>query len=115
MVVAVKNEFDAIWSAPVEILIQGGTAEQLDTPEHLSAASAGLNRHNVSWTAVAGAAGYELAYSADGGQSWTSAQTFEANLLVRGLSYGETLLYRVRAVAGSSDLPAISRPYIVLS
>ena len=102
VVVAVKNEFDAIWSAPVEILIQGGTAGQLDAPEHLSAASAGLNRHNVSWTAVAGAAGYELAYSADGGQSWISAETAETNLLVGGLSYGKTLLYRVRALPDSS-------------
>ena len=98
VVVAVKNEFDAIWSAPVEIRISETAPEQLETPEILSAASAGLNRHEVVWTPIDGAAGYELAWSADGGVSWTSVQTAEANLLISGLTYGDTLLYRVRAL-----------------
>ena len=97
-VVIVKNDYEAIWSAPVTVTITEAATEPLPAPTISSVVSAGINRHTVSWTPVDGAAGYELTYSADGGQSWTSAETAETNLLVGGLTYGKTLLYRVRAL-----------------
>lgn len=98
VVVAVKNEFDAIWSAPVTVTITEFSPEPLAAPAITSAGSAGLNRHALTWTGIAGADGYEISWSADGGLTWSSRVTDQAETLITGLTYGETLLYRVRAL-----------------
>lgn len=102
-VVIVKNEFDAIWSAPVHIVITNENAEKPDVPGTVSAASSGQNTHTVSWDAVSDAAGYELAWSSDGGVSWTSLETEETSALVSGLNYGQMIYYRVRALGNGPE------------
>ncbi|MBR2693708.1 MAG: hypothetical protein IKE69_05800 [Thermoguttaceae bacterium] len=98
VVVAVKNEFDAIWSAPVTVTIREFAPEQLAAPEITSIAPAGLNRHALAWTEIAGAAAFEIAWSADGGEVWSSLYAAGTETLITDLVYGETLLYRVRAL-----------------
>ena len=60
-------------------------------------ASYGLNRHQITWTAVEEAIGYELSYSADGGRTWNSVETTETSLVISGLEYGADVIYQVRA------------------
>ena len=98
VVVAVKNEFDAIWSAPVTVTISAFSPEPLAAPEIISADSAGLNRHALAWTVTGGAAGYEISWSADGGLTWSSLNTADTEALITGLTYGTVAVYRVRAL-----------------
>nr|MCR5360324.1 hypothetical protein [Thermoguttaceae bacterium] len=64
--------------------------------------SGGANRHRIDWNAVENAAGYELSYSADGGNTWVSIQTAETSAVVGGLVYGADVSYRVRALGTGS-------------
>ena len=97
-VVIVKNDYEAIWSAPVTVTITKAAPEPLAAPKISSVVSAGKNRHTVSWTHAGGAAGYELAYSADGGETWNNLTAGEERIQVAGLDYGTTVCYRVRAL-----------------
>ena len=70
-----KNNYEAIWSAPVVINIAQPDPAALAVPKIRSAASAGRNSHSVIWNSVAGASGYEIAWSVDGGVSWSGKST----------------------------------------
>ena len=59
--------------------------------------SYGANRHQIQWKAVSNASGYELAYSTDG-SSWTTVSTADTAAVVTGLTYGQDVRYRVRAL-----------------
>ncbi|MGI5832140.1 MAG: YDG domain-containing protein [Thermoguttaceae bacterium] len=60
--------------------------------------SYGANRHRLLWTAIENASAYELTYSADGGGTWSSVTSGTTSGIVRGLSYGDDMVYRVRAL-----------------
>ena len=60
--------------------------------------SYGANRHKITWDAVENASGYELAYLAEGGNTWVSVQTADTNAVLSGLTYGTDVAYRVRAI-----------------
>ena len=64
-------------------------------------ASHGANSHKLEWDAVENAASYELAYSTDG-EIWNKYLATEANAVVTGLNYGDTVFYRVRALGKSA-------------
>ena len=77
--------------------------KQLESPSILTGSrgnyvSFGANRHQIIWGEIEHASGYELAYSGDGGISWTSIETLETNAVVTGLTYGTDVTYRVRAL-----------------
>ncbi|MBQ3388188.1 MAG: hypothetical protein IJG60_03140 [Thermoguttaceae bacterium] len=93
-----RNRGEAVWSAPVTITITEPETVELNTPRITELASAGKNSHSVAWTEVAGAAGYELAWSADGGQTWNTVPAETARSVVKNLACGTTVLYRVRAL-----------------
>ena len=81
-----------------------GLIEPLDAPTILTGSngyyvSYGANRHQVTWSAVDRAAAYEFAYSEDGGSTWTSLETNDTSAVVRGLTYGTDVSYRVRALS----------------
>ncbi|MBQ3389121.1 MAG: hypothetical protein IJG60_07910 [Thermoguttaceae bacterium] len=83
-------------------ITSGGGGEQLAAPTISTGAnriyvSYGANRHQLIWTEVANASGYELAYSADG-DAWQTVSAAEASAVVRGLTYGASVTYRVRAL-----------------
>ena len=63
--------------------------------------SAGANRHRIVWTGIDNAAGYQLAYSADG-TAWLYLETAETSAVIPGLEYGSLVVYRVRALAGTN-------------
>ena len=97
-VVAVKNDYEAVWSAPVRITIRQGALQELAAPEIAALAASGRNRQNVLWKEVAGAAGYEIAWSADGGASWSSRAVSSLSYRAQNLPYGAQVLYRIRAL-----------------
>ncbi|MBO7726027.1 MAG: hypothetical protein J6S40_06120 [Thermoguttaceae bacterium] len=75
----------------------------LDAPAILTGSggryvSGGANRHQIDWTDVENAVGYELAFSSDGGGTWNSVVTDETSAAVGGLAYGADVTYRVRAL-----------------
>ena len=77
-------------------------AEQLSAPTITTGTrgvyvSYGANRHLLQWSAVENASGYELSYSADG-STWTTVEAAETSAIVRGLTYGTDVTYRVRAL-----------------
>jgi hypothetical protein len=81
---------------------QGSVTEQLETPAITTGSkgiyvSHGANRHLIQWDAVENASGYELAYSTDG-STWTTAAAGGTSAVVRGLTYGTDVTYRVRAL-----------------
>ena len=81
---------------------QGSTTEQLETPAITTGSksiyvSYGANRHQIQWGAVDNASGYELAYSTGGG-TWTTIAAGGTSAVVRGLTYGTDVTYRVRAL-----------------
>ena len=63
--------------------------------------SHGANRHFIQWEENYIAPVYELAYSTDG-ESWTIVQTSETSVVVSGLTYGDVISYRVRALGKNS-------------
>ena len=97
-VLIVKNDYEAVWSAPVEITISEPAPKELSAPKIGGIVSAGRNAQRVSWNAVAGAEKYEVAWSADGGESWSSRQSDALSFRAANLPYGESILYRVRAL-----------------
>ncbi|MBQ3389445.1 MAG: dockerin type I repeat-containing protein, partial [Thermoguttaceae bacterium] len=60
--------------------------------------SYGANRHCIVWTAVENASGYRLAYSSNNSDTWTNIETTETSAVVTGLTYGDVVIYRVRAL-----------------
>lgn len=82
-------------------------AEQLATPMILTGnkgvyASYGANRHQIRWNAVENAVGYELTYTSDNRDGWTSVITTETSAVITGLTYGDEVSYRVRALGEGS-------------
>ena len=81
---------------------QGSGPEQLAAPEITTGdegvfVSHGANRHCLQWTAAENASGYELQYSADGSR-WTAVSAADTAAAVTGLTYGQDIRYRVRAL-----------------
>ncbi len=77
-------------------------SEQLASPTILTGnkgiyASYGANRHQIVWNGFENVSGYELQYSADG-SSWTTVFVSEPVAVVTGLTYGQDVKYRVRAL-----------------
>ncbi|MBR2694601.1 MAG: hypothetical protein IKE69_10355, partial [Thermoguttaceae bacterium] len=97
-VLVVRNGGEAVWSAPATITITQPPAKELETPKITALVTAGRNRHALSWNGVAGNSGYEVAWSADGGESWSSRQSDALSFRAANLPYGESVLYRVRAL-----------------
>ena len=64
--------------------------------------SYGANRHYLQWTAVNNASGYDLQYTVDG-SNWTSIKTADTAAIVRALTYGTDVTYRVRALGDGSS------------
>ena len=82
--------------------VTAGGGEQLAAPTITTGTrgvyvSYGANRHYLQWTAVDNASGYELQYTVDG-SNWTSVESAETAALVKGLTYGADVTYRVRAL-----------------
>ena len=71
--------------------------DPLAAPENVAASSAGANRHQVRWNAVAGAVEYSLAYSTNK-TTWTTVAATDTAYTVTGLSYRTTVYYKVMAV-----------------
>lgn len=85
---------------------QGSAAEQLAAPAILTGTgsffvSHGANRHQVIWSEILNASGYELAWTSDG-QTWETLQTSETAAVITGLTYGDRMTYRVRALGSGS-------------
>ena len=81
-------------------------SEQVAAPTILTGirgiyASYSANRHQITWSTVSHASGYELAYSADR-IHWTSVSVSETSAVVTGLTYGADVQYRVRALGTGS-------------
>ncbi|MBO7725850.1 MAG: hypothetical protein J6S40_05225 [Thermoguttaceae bacterium] len=81
-------------AAPVPVILDAPT---ISTGSRGVYASYGANRHRIAWNAVDNASGYELQYSADGVR-WTAVSTAETAAVVTGLTYGQGVQYRVRAL-----------------
>jgi hypothetical protein len=64
-------------------------------------ASYGANRHQIQWDVIDNASGYELQYSADGSR-WTTVYVAETTAVITGLTYGDEVSYRVRALGEGS-------------
>jgi hypothetical protein len=82
-------------------------SEQLATPTILTGnngvySSYGANRHQIRWNAVENAVGYELTYTSDNRDGWTSVITTETSAVITGLTYGDEVSYRVRALGEGS-------------
>lgn len=72
----------------------------------IKAAAAGYNRANVTWTAVSGAAGYELFRATKQNGAYTKVRTLTASTrsyIDTGLSTGTAYYYKVRAYKTSGS------------
>ena len=81
--------------------------EQLASPTILTGnkgvyVSYGANRHQITWDAIENASGYELTYTSDNRDGWTSVIAFETSAVITGLTYGDEVAYRVRALGTGS-------------
>ena len=86
---------------------QGNGPEQLAAPTILTGnkgvyVSAGANRHQITWDTIENASGYELTYTSDNRDGWTSVITTETSAVITGLTYGDEVAYRVRALGEDS-------------
>ena len=93
-------------SGIVDVVI-GSETTQLAPPTILTGTlnyyvSYGANRHQIVWTDVENAAGYTLAYSEDGGATWTTVNADETSRVITGLTYGADIRYRVRALGSGN-------------
>ncbi|MGI5832824.1 MAG: YDG domain-containing protein [Thermoguttaceae bacterium] len=90
-------------SVPASITGGGGqlAAPTIQTGIRGVYVSAGANRHQIVWTTVANASGYELSYTTGGG-TWTSIETTGTDAVVLSLTYGTDVTYRVRALGAGS-------------
>ncbi|MBO7725389.1 MAG: hypothetical protein J6S40_02880 [Thermoguttaceae bacterium] len=93
-------------SAVFTVTATAGGGEQLASPTITTGAkdvyvSHGANCHQLVWTAVDNASGYELEYSA-GSSPWTAVSASEASVVITGLAYGQDVKYRVRALGTGS-------------
>ena len=75
---------------------------RLETPTLLTGSghnfvSAGANRHRLTWTEVENASSYEVICSV-GGKLRHRLTTRETSALITGLSYGEEVVYNIRAL-----------------
>jgi hypothetical protein len=82
-------------------------SEQLASPTILTGnkgvyVSYGANRHQITWDAIENASGYELTYTSDNRDGWTSVITTETSAVITGLTYGDDVAYRVRALGKGS-------------
>ncbi|MCR5360320.1 MAG: DUF2012 domain-containing protein [Thermoguttaceae bacterium] len=105
--VTVERNGSTYWTGSAVISISKLQSEQLDKSSILTGTrgfyvSYGANRHQITWSSVANASGYELAYSSNGGVDWTSVSTSETSAIVRGLTYGVDMMYRVRAIGSDT-------------
>ena len=94
------------YSGIVDVVI-GSETTQLAPPTILTGTlnyyvSYGANRHQIVWTDVENAAGYTLAYSEDGGATWTTVNADETSRVITGLTYGADIRYRVRALGSGN-------------
>ena len=85
-------------AAPVPVILD---APEISTGSRGVYPSCGANRHRIAWDAVENASGYELQYSADGAR-WTAVSAAETAVVVTGLTYGQDVQYRVRALGTGS-------------
>ena len=96
------EDSDIQFSSASFTVTAGGGGEQLAAPTISTGAnriyvSYGANRHQLQWSEVANASGYELGYSVNG-SSWTTIETAETSAVIKGLTYGADMVYRVRAL-----------------
>ena len=85
----------------VSFTVEAG-GEQLATPVITTGnpgiyVSYGANRHLIQWNAVANASGYEVGYTSDGA-NWATVTVTDPEAVIRGLTYGADVTYRVRAL-----------------
>ena len=59
--------------------------------------SYGANRHQIAWSEIDNTKGYVLEYS-ENGQPWTAIETSETHAIITGLTYGQDVTYRIRAL-----------------
>ena len=85
-------------AAPVPVILD---VPEISTGSRGVYPSCGANRHRIAWGAVENASGYELQYSADGAR-WTAVSAAETAAVVTGLTYGQDVQYRVRALGTGS-------------
>ena len=85
-------------AAPVPVILD---APEISTGSRGVYPSCGANRHRIAWDAVENASCYELQYSTDGA-SWTAVSAAETAAVVTGLTYGQNVQYRVRALGTGS-------------
>ena len=97
-------ESPGTWSA----VRSATTAHGIRAPE-LTASAAGQDAIDLSWTVMAGATGYQVQMSSDGGATWTALATVGAadrTYTHQGLQPGATFHYRVRATdSGGGENP----------
>lgn len=86
---------DSDFSPVVEITISQQT--ELPVPTGLAVESAGADSLTASWNAVAGASGYELAWSIGSGV-WQTRETADVSLTIDGFDYGSQPIFKVRAL-----------------
>ena len=84
-----------------------GPAVQLETPVILTGkniyVSYGANRHQLQWSEVGNASGYEVAYT-DGGTAWNLVSVEEGtSAVISGLTYGLDVDYKVRALGDGTS------------
>ena len=85
---------------------QGGITVDPASPANLAATVVSGSQINLSWNGSAGAAGYVIDRSNDGGSTWTTVGTTAASNTSyqdTGLTAGTTYSYRVRATGGDGS------------
>ena len=81
---------------------QSGIAVAPAAPINLAASAASTSQVNLTWSAAAGATGYSIQRSTNGGYAWTqvASTTGATTYQDAGLAAGTTYTYRVAAVGG---------------
>jgi hypothetical protein len=105
----------ATYNYQVQTVCSGGTsayssASSFSTPvapcnttSGLSATSVTSNSATVSWSAVSGAASYNLQYKLSSSATWTTVNTTSTSRALTGLSASSTYNYQVQTVCNSSS------------
>ena len=74
----------------------------LTAPEHLAVQGNGGDEALLTWDEVPEAAGYQVAYSADG-VFWMEKTAKETRMVVSGLPFGVIIRYKIRSLDESGD------------
>lgn len=117
---------DAAITGPCEVYTYGetedysvnittGTSTSCGTPGSLSAGSVTSTSATLNWTAVSGAASYNIRYKSTASTNWTTTSATSTSKSISGLSGSTVYEFQVQAVCSSTGAYSASATFTTLN